>query len=391
MFDNQEINLPLTSTTWDESELEAIANVLSSSKLTMGKKCEDFEKLFAEKFESKYSIMVNSGSSANLLMVFAMKLRNKHDFGDEVIVPALSWSTTFSPLQQAGYKLKFLDIDLKSLCIDDKAIEAAISKKTVAIFAANILGQTCDYKKLLEICKKYDLTLLEDNCESMGAVFDDKFSGNFGHMASFSTFYSHHISTIEGGIITTNDEVYYQYLLALRAHGWTRNLPIENIFEVKTNDPWDDLFRFVIPGFNVRPMEIQGATGITQLKKIDNFLEMRRKNAEVFVNLFSKIPGVIIQEGPANSSWFGFSIILQNSKQNRRELIDLLTKKGVQTRPIVTGNFVLNPTINYYDYEVHGDLKNTNLAHNNGFFIGNHHFDITSEIQKIASVVEDFN
>jgi CDP-6-deoxy-D-xylo-4-hexulose-3-dehydrase len=391
MFNKDEIKLALTSTTWDESELEAIANVLSSSKLTMGKKCEDFEKLFAEKFGSKYSIMVNSGSSANLLMVFAMKLRNKHDFGDEVIVPALSWSTTFSPLQQAGYKLKFLDIDLKSLCIDDKAIEAAISKKTVAIFAANILGQTCDYKKLLEICKKYDLTLLEDNCESMGAVFDDKFSGNFGHMASFSTFYSHHISTIEGGIITTNDEVYYQYLLALRAHGWTRNLPIENIFEVKTNDPWDDLFRFVIPGFNVRPMEIQGATGITQLKKIDNFLEMRRKNAEVFVNLFSKIPGVIIQEGPANSSWFGFSIILQNPKQNRRELIDILTKKGVQTRPIVTGNFVLNPTINYYDYEVQGDLKNTNLAHNNGFFIGNHHFDITSEIQKIASVVENFN
>jgi CDP-6-deoxy-D-xylo-4-hexulose-3-dehydrase len=127
------------------------------------------------------------------------------------------------------------------------------------------------------------------------------------------------------------------------------------------------------------------------LKKLNNFLDIRRKNAEIFVNLFSKIPGVILQEGPANSSWFGFSIILENPKLNRRELIEVLTGKGVQTRPIVTGNFVLNPTIKHYDYEVHGELQNTNLAHKNGFFIGNHHFDIGNEIKKIAKIVGDFN
>ena len=222
----------LASNTWDEKEIQAIQSVVDSGIYSMGDFVSKYEKDFANFFNTKYSVMVNSGSSANLLMIAAMffvkdeSLRLKR--GDEIIVPAVSWSTTYFPLQQYGLHVKFVDINQKTLNIDVEKLKNAITDKTRAILAVNLLGNPNDFEKILAITASKNITLLEDNCESMGAQYEGRYSGTFGLMGTFSSFYSHHIATMEGGCIVTNNEELYHILLSIRAHGWTRNLPKNN-------------------------------------------------------------------------------------------------------------------------------------------------------------------
>src|SRR5438067_5679038 len=195
---------PLSISTWDGQELEAIQSVCDSGRFTMGERVRLFEREFASFFGSQYAVMVNSGSSANLLAVasqFFVK-NNPLRRGDEVLVPAVSWSTTYHPLQQYGLTLKFVDVDLETLNIDTDLLESAITPKTRAIFAVNLLGNPNRFDRVMQICQKYDLILLEDNCESMGARFQNRFAGTFGRCGTFSTFFSHHICTMEGGLVT---------------------------------------------------------------------------------------------------------------------------------------------------------------------------------------------
>ena len=277
----------LSSNTWDSKEYIAIQRVINSNLFTMGKEVSSFESKFAKFFGSKFCVMVNSGSSANLLMIaslFFTKIKNrKLKKGDEVIVPAVSWSTTYFPLQQYGIKLVFVDINKETLNFDIPQLEKAISKKTKAILAVNLLGNPNDFISLNKICKENGLTLLEDNCESMGAKYGDKYTGSFGLMGTFSSFFSHHISTMEGGYIVTDDEEIYHILLSLRAHGWTRNLPNKNrVTGRKSNKDFLESFNFVLPGYNLRPLEISAAIGKEQLKKISIFSEDKKKKRKVF-------------------------------------------------------------------------------------------------------------
>jgi CDP-6-deoxy-D-xylo-4-hexulose-3-dehydrase len=212
---------PLSKDTWDEEEIKAINEVIESKRFTMGPKVKEFEEKFADYFGVKYAIMVNSGSSANLLAIAALIYSGKLNGGDEVIVPAVSWSTTYAPLQQFGLKLKFVDIDLYTLNISIEELEKAITEDTKAIFLVNLLGNPNDFDKINNLIKGKDIILLEDNCESMGAKYKGKYTGTFGLLSTFSTFYSHHICTMEGGVVTTNDEELYHYMLSIRAHGWT--------------------------------------------------------------------------------------------------------------------------------------------------------------------------
>lgn len=383
----------LASTTWDTDELAIANKILASSNLTMGKNVKEFESKFASYIGTKYAVMFNSGSSANLAIITALKYikDSKMQEGDNIIVPAVSWSTTYYPITQNGFILNFVDIDLDTLNIDISKIENAINSKTKAIFAVNLLGNPANLVKLNKLAEKYDLILLEDNCESLGASIESRMTGSIGFASSHSFFFSHHICTMEGGMVNTNSKELMETLISLRAHGWTRGLERNNsVFSSSGND-WEDLYRFVLPGFNLRPTELSGAIGVKQLEKLPGFVKKRRENADFFVDKFKDSQNYKIQIEVGNSSWFGFSIILQNQLiGKRKEIIELLTTNGVETRPIVAGNFTVNPVMKFLKFLPVPPLPAADLIHNEGFFIGNHHFDVSNEISHVYSILRDF-
>ena len=384
------INFPLSTSTWDNKELEAIQSVIDSDNYTMGNHVAQFEKDFARFINRKFCVMVNSGSAANLISV-ASFFYTKNPMlkrGDEVIVPAVSWSTTYFPLQQFGLKLKFVDIDLNTLNYNLDALKSAITRNTKMLVAVNLLGNPNDFKSIKQTIKDKNVFIFEDNCESLGAEYDSQYTGTFGTIGTFSTYYSHHISTIEGGLITTDNEELYHIMLSLRAHGWTRNLPKKNYVSEKSDDWFHESFRFVLPGYNVRPTEISGAIGTEQLIKLPNFLKQRRENAKLFVNLFENSPNYLIQKEIDKSSWFGFSLIIKpDSKVKRKDIINLLEKNKIESRPIVAGNFLRNSVMKYFNYEAHNELKNANHLHDNGFFVGNSHKNLTKNINFLNDIL----
>lgn len=388
------LNYSLASSTWDDKELTAIQEVIKTGKFSMGEFVAKFENEFAEYVGSKFAVMVNSGSSANLALLSACRFANNQKLkpGDEIIVPAVSWSTTYYPVNQIGCVLKFVDVDTDTLNIDITKIEEAITIRTKAILVVNLLGNPANWDSLKEIADLHNLVLLEDNCESLGAEFNEKKTGTFGLGGTFSTFFSHHISTMEGGLIATDDLETYQTMKSIRAHGWTRDLPKENLVFNKTGEKWDDLFRFVIPGYNLRPLEIEGAIGSCQLEKLPNFIQARRDNAEYFMNQMSGFENFRTQKEVGKSSWFGFSIILSGRmKGKRKQLIAELEKAGIESRPIVTGNFTRNPVIEHLEHSPIPALPGADLIHDHGLFVGNHHFNIKKEIDLLLQVLNDFS
>ena len=386
---------PLATPSWGPEEYGAIDRVIKSGMFSMSQHVKEFERNFSNHIGSKYCVMVNSGSSAILLMIaslfYSKNSKIQLKAGDEVIVPAVSWSTTYFPLYQYGLKIKVVDIDIETLNFDLHQLESAITKSTRAILAVNLLGNPNDFKEIHRIIDERNIILLEDNCESMGAKYDGKFTGTFGLMGGFSTFFSHHISTMEGGLVVTDNQELYEILLCLRAHGWTRNLPRNNLVcGEKSNNDFEESFRFVLPGYNLRPLEFSGAIGTEQLKKLPNFIKERRKNAEAFKAAFKENKSIITQKEIGESSWFGFSIVLnKNSKMGRNDLIKKLNILGFETRPIVAGNFAAKEVVKYFNYEIHGNLKNADFADNNGLFIGNHHYkieDLQSNLEALNNI-----
>tara|TARA_B100000886_G_scaffold119798_1_gene80525 strand:+ start:13594 stop:14745 length:1152 start_codon:yes stop_codon:yes gene_type:complete len=372
-------NYSLSSSTFGAEEKKAMFRVIESGNYTMGKYVQVFEENFARKFGSKYAIMVNSGSSANLIAVASLFYKsNPLCKGDEIIVPAVSWSTSYSPLQQYGLKLVFVDIDIDTLNYDLRKLEIAISNKTKMILTVNLLGNPNEFDSINKIIDGKEIIILEDNCESMGAKYKGKFTGSIGLLGTFSLFYSHHLCTMEGGVILTDNEELYHIMLSLRAHGWTRNLPNKNSLVKKFDDPFKESFRFILPGYNLRPLEISAAVGVEQLKKHDDFLSQRIKNANYFKSLFENDKRFTIQRQVSESSWFGFSIILNN--HSRKEILRRLQKNNIEFRPIVSGNFLKNETLKYFDYEIRGRIESADKIDKNGFFVGNHHFEIKDKI-----------
>lgn len=385
------VKYPLATSTWGQEEHDALQAVITSGKFTMGATVQAFEKAFASYTGSRHCVMVNSGSSANLLMVAALfytknpKLRLQRS--DEVIVPAVSWSTTYYPLYQYGLKLKFVDIDLHTLNYDLDQLEQAVTDKTRAIMAVNLLGNPNDFDRIRNIIGNRDIVLIEDNCESMGANFGGRRAGTFGVMGSFSSFFSHHISTMEGGMIVSDDEELYQILQSLRAHGWTRDLPKHNLVcSEKSDDPFEESFRFVLPGYNVRPLEMEGALGLEQVKRLPYLIAERRKNGALFQARMADHQLLMIQQEVGASSWFGFSLVIRPGQtMTRKELVSRLVELGFECRPIVAGNFAKNQVVRYFDHEIHGSLKNAEYIDQCGLFIGNHHYPIGEAFEALAN------
>ena len=383
-------NYPLATSTWDDKELQAIQSVIDRDIYSMNDSVAQFEQDFAKFINRKYCVMVSSGSAANLIATAALFYTKNPMLkrGDEVIVPAVSWSTTYFPLQQYGLKLKFVDIDLDTLNYDLEALESAITNNTKMIMVVNLLGNPNDFDIINNLIKDKDIFIFEDNCESMGAEYKGRQTGTFGVMGTFSTFFSHHMATMEGGFVTTDDEELYHVLLSLRAHGWTRNLPQKNHVANKSDDWFEESFRFVLPGYNVRPVEMSGAIGIEQLKKLPLFLKQRRENAKIFVELFKDHPDFIIQKDVDNSSWFGFSLIVKpGSNLKRKDVIIKLQENNIDCRPIVTGNFTRNEVMKFFSYEIHEKLVNADYLHENGFFIGNSQECLTREIKNVRKIL----
>lgn len=383
-------NYPLATSTWNKEELDAIQEVIDSDKFTMGEYVKRFENNFGKFINRKFCVMVSSGSAANLLSIASLFYTKKPMLktGDEVIVPAVSWSTTYFPLQQFGLRLKFVDIDLRTLNYDLNALNEAVSNNTKMIVAVNLLGNPNDFDKIKNIIENKNIIIFEDNCESLGAEFKNKQAGTFSLLGTFSTYFSHHISTMEGGFVTTDNEELYHILLSIRAHGWTRNLPKKNFVANKSDNWFEESFRFVLPGYNVRPVEMSGAIGLKQLEKLPSFLKKRRENASLFVALFKDHPDFLIQKEIGKSSWFGFSLIIKpGSTKKRKDVIEILEKNKVEYRPIVTGNFVKNEVLKYFDYTIHNKLENADYLHDNGFFVGNNHDDLSKNIKFLKKIL----
>ncbi len=337
--------VPLARDTWGEEEKRAALEVIASGRVTMGPKTREFEEAYARYVGTKYCVACNSGSSANLLMVAAYTL--KHGAGT-VIVPAVGWATSYSPFQQYGWKMVFVDIDRETMNYDLSALWHACTKyedDDPVILAINLLGNPNEFHGFPRKCH-----ILEDNCEAMGAEYQGRKTGSFGLMASHSTYFSHHICTMEGGMVTTDSEEFYHMLLSLRSHGWTRHLPPDNALKVKPES-----FSFILPGYNVRPTEIQCAIGLEQLKKLDGFVTVRRQNAHAFPCRTQKEIG--------KSSWFGMTVFSE----------DWPKFMGYDSRPVVTGNFLRQPVIKYFHHEVFGEMKNADYIHEHAKMIGNSH------------------
>lgn len=381
----------LASSTWNDDEKQAILKVLNSNIYTMGKNVKEFEEIFANYFGMKYAVMANSGSSANLIAVASLFYKKENPFkkGDEVIAPCISWSTTFHPLQQYGLKLKFVDVDLNTLNYDIAELKKAVSKKTRMIVAVSILGNPCQFDEITKLCKENNIILFEDNCESMGAKFNGKYTGTFGLVNTFSTFFSHHISTMEGGLVLTDDKEIYNLLKSLRNHGWTRDQDADSPIFERRDDDFFEAYRFILPGYNVRPGEMHGAIGMTQLSKLSEFIKIRRSNAGHFVQLFKDDERFIIQKEIGESSWFSFTMIINpKSGIDRKKVLQRLKDADIEHRIITGGNILRHDVIKYYDYTV---TKSTNadIVHYNGFFVGNHPYDIREKIDYLHKALKN--
>lgn len=384
---------PLAASTWDDKELAAIQAVVDGGNFTMGASVKAFEQAFARFTGSRFAVMSNSGSSANLLAVAALMYRSGRPLkpGDEVIVPAVSWSTTYFPLSQYGLRLRFVDIDPDTLNYDMAALRQAIGPDTRLVQVVNLLGNPTDFTALAQAIDGRDVLMIEDNCESLGATFNGRQAGSFGLTGTFSCFFSHHISTMEGGITVTDDEEIAQLMISLRAHGWTRHLPKENLIAGTLSDnPFYESFRFILPGYNLRPLEMSGAVGLPQLEKLPRLIAARRENAGHFARIMADHPLVTIQRETGESSWFGFAMIVrQGARATRDELVSALARAGIECRPVVAGNFVRNPVVRHLSHDVHGSLANADHVHDNGLFIGNHHFDVRTNLDEVRQVLDD--
>jgi CDP-4-dehydro-6-deoxyglucose reductase, E1 len=381
----------LAGPTWGEEEVEAIQRVVRSGRFTMGDEVAEFEREFARYFGVRHGVMVNSGSSANLISTAALFYKKERPLkrGDEAIVPAISWSTTFDPLQQYGLKLRFVDVELDTLNLDTSKLEKALTPQTRLIVAVSVLGNPAGLDVMRDFAKRHGLYLLEDNCESADAEISGRKTGTFGDLNTFSFFFSHHISTMEGGMVLTDDEELMHLLRSIRAHGWTRDLPAGSpLFERRGSDHFE-AYRFIMPGYNVRPLEMSGAIGLEQLKKLPRMTLQRRKNLSLFQSLFAADKRFIIQRENGRSSSFSFTIILNPSANiDRDRVFSALRDASIGFRMITGGCFPNHDAIKYFDYTIAGNLDNANLAHNCGFFVGNHPIDLEPQIKRLHEVLD---
>ncbi len=382
--------------TFGEEEIMAATEQMRTTQVTMGKQVRTFEGQCAGYFGSRHALMCNSGSSANLLAFAALANPACLGYmkeGDEVIVPALSWATSVWPIIQHGLVPVFVDCDLHTLNFDYEKLEAAITPKTKAIMVVHVYGNPCDMEKIMSLASEFNLYVIEDTCESMGATFNGKHVGTFGDIGTMSLYYSHHITTFEGGLCFSNSHTLIDLMRILRAHGWSRESDDHESYVAQHHDI-DPRFIFVNIGYNLRPTEVQAVIGMKQLPKLGKIIRRRRvaydayrKGLEKYGNWFR------FQKEQENgkASWFGFCITLTpECPFDLKEITSFLQSRGIETRPIIAGNMARHPALKMHTHRVSGTLENCDTVMQRGFAVGCHHAITQENVEYVLGVFEEF-
>lgn len=374
------VRYPLAHVTYGEEEVAAVNAALLEGRTTMGPRVAAFEAAFAQKVGAQHAVMVNSGSSADLLCAFG--LGPPYPGLDEVLVPAVTWPTQVWSCVTAGYKVRLVDVDPSTLQMDLVDLEKKVSLRTRAIFATHVLGNTCDLDRLVAIAKTHSVPLLEDCCEALGTTWKGRHVGTFGQAAAFSFFFSHLLSTMEGGMVVTNDSKAARLYRLWRSHGW----------EPKAREH----FHFPTWGLNLRPTEVQGAFGGVQLGKMDAFLEAREKNC-VALLLDAADPycpwlqSVRWDTDRCLPGWHGFPIIVApEAPFDKADLSAFLEARGIETRPLIAGNLARQPAVMADQRVICGDLPGADAVHDRAFYIGLASFDDEEGTDHVVSTVAAF-
>lgn len=378
----------LVENTIDSNDINKLIEWLQTEpRLTKGTFTLEFEKQLAEWFGTKYAVFVNSGSSANLLMLYALKMSGFMK-NQKVVVPSLCWATDLAPVIQLGMEPILVDCNLENLSVDLNHLEIVFKEHNPSVLLlVSVLGLSPDMDAIKRLCDLYDVHLLEDNCESQGTMYGGTKLGGFGLMASCSTYFGHIMSTIEGGIVTTNSEYMYELLLQLRSHGWSRDLSKETkqALRQKYNvDEFSEMYTFYLPGFNLRSTDLQAFLGIEQLKKVDGMIKKRNYNFHIYRELLSDkiwFPTEIENSYTAN---FSIPVIL-SSIDKKEKLVKLLIENNIECRPLISGSMGTQPFYTRLYGRV--ELPNCTIVDERGIYVPNHPELTKEQIQFICELI----
>ncbi|MFI5399070.1 MAG: DegT/DnrJ/EryC1/StrS family aminotransferase [Candidatus Binatia bacterium] len=384
---------PLSMATYGVEEILAAVDSMCSFRTTMWERTSQFEDRFASAFGHPEAVMVNSGSSADLLVAFALvnpqgKLLAP---GDEILVPSVTWPTQIWAAMMAGLRVRLVDTDPLTLNMDLLDLEAKITGRTRAISLVHLMGNPCDMDRVAALCDKHDLVLVEDCCEALGARFDGRSVGTFGLASTFSFFFSHHITTMEGGMIGCRDQGLSDLFRLLRAHGWARNTKYLQVEPLAGLDP---RYMFLNWGFNVRPTELQAGFGLEQLLRQPEFHRQRLENAHRFREYLltrSDLMRLMDVHPRAECSWFALPIVLtEHCPFRKSEFLAFLEAHGVETRPVVAGNLALQPVSSVFPDLRDANLPGASVVHDRGFYLGLYPFEARQALDRLVDTFELF-
>jgi len=379
--------IDLVKDTIDSKDINMLIDWLKTNpRLTKGDLTIEFEKIWSKWLGVKYSVFVNSGSSANLAALYSLILSGKLK-NNKIIVPAVSWVTTVTPAIQLGLEPLMCECDMSNLGLDVEHLKRLIKEENpAAIILVHVLGFPNHMKEIMELCEENNILLIEDTCESLGSKYNSKLLGTFGSLSTFSFYFGHHMSTIEGGMISTNDEDLHHILLSIRSHGWDRDLPKEKQQKLRKEYNVDDfrsLYTFYYPGFNLRATDLQAFIGINQMNKLDEIINKRNKN---YLRYHNEIKNDYWKIKPNDNSYisnFSYPIVTKNIKK----LTEELNKNNIECRPLICGSINEHP----FWYERYGkkELPNSKIIHEYGIYIPNNHQMTDDEITKIIKIVNE--
>jgi len=368
---NKISSYPLLQDGYSDEDLIKGIEVLLSGQITMSELTKKFENEFAEYIGSKYAVMTNSGSSANLLASFTLinpKKKNHLKAGNNFLIPALCWPTSLWPLVQCGLNPIFTDVNINNFCMDEDFLTKNLLNKIKAIVVIHVLGNSSNISAIAKIAKKRNIYLIEDTCEALGSKHNSKHLGTFGDFGTYSFYYSHQITSGEGGMVVCDSKEDYEILTSLRAHGWDR--------ELKKNNKKS--FNFINSGFNVRPTDIAAAIGLNQFRRLNHLKKIRHFNRELIINSLKKSQqwnsnyDFFLENKNTEASWFGLPLMINKSQAwKKKKFMKYLNKNGIETRPIISGNFFNQPVIKLYKFDNQNNkFKNSQEIEDRGFFIG---------------------
>ena len=373
----------------EEKDLDILVDFIKTTKrFTQFERVKEFENYWSKWQDCKYSVFVNSGSSANLIIINLMKEKEGWQDGDEIIVPAVTWVTNIAPIFQFGLKPVFVDINLEDFSFDYKKLSEKITDRTRAIFVTHLIGLPASIEKIKEIIGNRNIKILEDCCESHGAEIDGVKVGNFGEISSFSFYWGHHMTTVEGGMVCTNNEDIYHQALLKRSHGLARELPEKLHDQYRKQHPDIDFsFLFLTDGFNFRNTELHAVLGTAQIKHLDKYNQIRKDNYQKFLKIIEPFKDHLYQIDKEGISPFCLPFLFKDANL-KRQLQKQLADSGIESRPIISGNLLRQPFL--VGYGNSADFKNAEIVHLNGFYIGNNQFVDEKRLGVLNDILVNF-